>query len=69
MTATTGPATGGVFTAALIQTRTKLSPQDNLKDTSALIREAKSRGADYVQTPEMSNILAADRTQMFNIVR
>ena len=53
------------FTAAMVQTRTKLSPEENLKDISALIREAASKGADYVQTPEMTNILAANREQLF----
>ena len=55
----------GTFTAAMVQTRTKLSPAENLKDISALIREAASKGADYVQTPEMTNILAANREQLF----
>ena len=49
------------FTAAMVQTRTKLSPDENLKEIGALIREAASKGADYVQTPEMTNILAANR--------
>ncbi|MEZ5762917.1 MAG: carbon-nitrogen hydrolase family protein [Xanthobacteraceae bacterium] len=49
----------------MVQTRTKLSPAENLKDISALIREAASKGADYVQTPEMTNILAANREQLF----
>lgn len=56
------------FTAALIQTRSKLSPEENLKDISALIREAKAKGADYVQTPEMTNILAANREQLFQTI-
>jgi predicted amidohydrolase len=32
-----------------------------------MIGEAKSAGADYVQTPEMTNVLAANRTQLFSI--
>ena len=39
------------FTAAMVQTRTKLSPEENLKEIGALIREAAAKGADYVQTP------------------
>jgi deaminated glutathione amidase len=56
------------FTAAMVQTRTKLSPEENLKDISALIREAKAKGADYVQTPEMTNILAANRESLFKTI-
>ena len=33
-----------------------------------LIGEAKSAGADYVLTPEMTNILAAKREQLFAVV-
>jgi len=56
------------FTAAMVQTRTKLSPEQNLKEIGELIREAKAKGADYVQTPEMTNILAANREQLFNTI-
>ena len=56
------------FTAAMIQTRTGLSPDVNLKDISALIREAKGKGAHYVQTPEMTNILAANRDGLFKVI-
>jgi predicted amidohydrolase len=58
----------GTFIAAMVQTRTKLTPEENVKDISALIREAKAKGADYVQTPEMTNLLAANRDQLFKIV-
>ena len=58
----------GPFTAAMVQTRTRLSPDENLKEISALIREAKAKGADYVQTPEMTNILAANREQLFRVI-
>ena len=56
------------FTAAMVQTRTKLSPDQNLKEIGELIREAASNGADYVQTPEMTNILAANRDQLFKSI-
>jgi predicted amidohydrolase len=52
----------------MIQTRSKLSPEENLKDISALIREAKGKGANYVQTPEMTNILAANRESLFKVI-
>ena len=56
------------FIAAMVQTRVKLSPDDNLKEVSALIREAKAKGAAYVQTPEMTNLLAANREQLFKTI-
>jgi deaminated glutathione amidase len=56
------------FIAAMVQTRTRLSPDDNVKEISALIREAKAKGAAYVQTPEMTNLLAANRDQLFKII-
>jgi predicted amidohydrolase len=59
------PAT---FTAALIQMRSGLDPAANLKDAIKLIGEARERGADYVQTPEMTNILAIKRDQLLAVV-
>jgi predicted amidohydrolase len=56
------------FIAAMVQTRTKLSPDDNVKEISALIREATARGAAYVQTPEMTNLLAGNRDQLFKTI-
>ena len=52
----------------MIQTRTGLSPEANLQDISALIREAKAKGAHYIQTPEMTNILAASRDSLFKAI-
>jgi deaminated glutathione amidase len=53
------------FTAALIQMRSVRSPAANLDAATKLIREAKSGGADYVQTPEMTNIMEAKREALF----
>ena len=53
------------FKAAMIQMRSGLSPAANLDEAARLIGEAKSAGAGYVQTPEMTNILAANRAQLF----
>ncbi len=58
----TSPAT---FKAAMIQMRSGLKPAANLDDATRLIGEAKAAGADYVQTPEMTNLLAANRDQLF----
>jgi predicted amidohydrolase len=53
------------FKAAMIQMRSGLTPAANVDAATKLITEAKSSGADYVQTPEMTNILAANSQQLF----
>ena len=58
----------GAFKAAMIQMRSGLNPTANIDDAARLIGEAKSAGADYVLTPEMTNILAAKREQLFAAV-
>jgi predicted amidohydrolase len=57
--------TAGKFKAAMIQMRSGLTPAANVDAAAKLITEAKSNGADYVQTPEMTNILAANSQQLF----
>jgi predicted amidohydrolase len=54
----------GTFKAAMIQMRSGLAPGANVDVAARLIGEAKSAGADYVQTPEMTNILAVRREQL-----
>jgi Predicted amidohydrolase len=49
------------FTAACIQMCSARDPQNNRDSAVALVREALSRGADYIQTPEMTNIVNRDR--------
>jgi predicted amidohydrolase len=58
-----GPST---FKVALLQMRSGLEPAANLKAVLAGVDEAKRGGADYVQTPEMTNILALRRDQLFS---
>jgi predicted amidohydrolase len=58
----------GTFKAAMIQMRSGLTPRANIDDAVRMISEAKSGGADYVLTPEMTNILAARREQLFAAV-
>ena len=55
----------GTFKAAMIQMRSGLNPGANIDAAVRLIGEAKAAGADYVLTPEMTNILAARREQLF----
>ena len=52
---------GAAFRVGLIQMRSGRTPAANLDAATKLIAEAKAGGADYVQTPEMTNILEARR--------
>jgi deaminated glutathione amidase len=45
------------FTAAMVQMRTGLLPEPSLEQAARLIREAAAQGADYVLTPEVSNMM------------
>ncbi|HEY4856778.1 MAG TPA: carbon-nitrogen hydrolase family protein [Xanthobacteraceae bacterium] len=54
-----------IFTAGLVQMRSGPSPQTNLDAAVRLIREARERGAQYVLTPEMTNILEVKRERLF----
>jgi predicted amidohydrolase len=56
------------FKAAMIQMRSGLTPAANVDAAVRLIERAKADGANYVQTPEMTNILAAKRDQLFATV-
>ena len=56
------------FKAAMIQMRSGLTPGANVDEAVRMIGEAKTAGADYVLTPEMTNILAAKREQLFAVV-
>jgi predicted amidohydrolase len=53
------------FRVGLIQMRSGLDPGVNLQSAESLIGEAARDGADYVLTPEMTNILALRREQLF----
>src|SRR5215470_2684616 len=63
MTGTTGKTS--TFRVGLVQMRAGRTPQANLDAATKLIGEAKSAGADYVQTPEMTNIMETNRKAMF----
>jgi predicted amidohydrolase len=56
---------GGTFKAAMIQMRSGLQPGANIDAAIRYVGDAKSAGAEYVLTPEMTNILAANREQLF----
>ncbi len=57
--------TASTFRAAMIQMRSGLAPAANIDAAARLIGEARDAGANYVQTPEMTNLLAARREQLF----
>jgi predicted amidohydrolase len=62
MTGATGkPST---FRVGLVQMRSGRTPQANLDAATKLIGEAKSGGADYVLTPEMTNIMEVSRERL-----
>jgi predicted amidohydrolase len=63
------PSKTGGFTAAMVQMRTGLLPEDSLEQGRHLIREAALAGADYVQTPEVSNMMQLNRTALFEHLR
>jgi predicted amidohydrolase len=53
------------FTAAMVQMRTGLLPEPNLEQAACFIREAAVAGADYVLTPEVSNMMQLNRQALF----
>jgi len=61
------PVTGtnSKFKAAMVQLRTGKSVEANIANASKLIREAKDLGAEYIQTPEMTNIMEQGRDGLF----
>src|SRR3954469_12339291 len=56
------------FTAAMVQMRTSLSPEASFEQAARLIREAASQGAEYVQTPEVSNLIQKNRKALFELL-
>ncbi|MDP3691272.1 carbon-nitrogen hydrolase family protein [Bradyrhizobium sp.] len=53
------------FTAAMVQMCSGLLPGPNLEQGTKLIRQAAADGADYVQTPEVSNMIQSNRKALF----
>jgi predicted amidohydrolase len=58
-----------VISTALIQMRSGRDMARNVQDAAELIRQAKSRGAELVATPEMTNILEPDRERLRALAR
>lgn len=60
--------TAATFTVGLVQMRSGLTPATNLDTAVRLIAEAKAAGADYVQTPEMTNVMELRRERLFTAI-
>lgn len=65
---TANPVIGAPFTAAMVQMRTAMLPETSLEQGIALIREARDKGADYIQTPEVTNIIQQNRKALFELL-
>ena len=63
MTSATGDS--ATFKVGLVQLRSGLEPAANVDVAAKLIREAKAAGADYIQTPEVTNLFALNRDRLF----
>jgi len=53
------------FNAAMVQMCTAMLPEHSLEQGTKLIRQAAADGADYVLTPEVSNMIQSNRKAMF----
>src|SRR5262249_24753831 len=53
------------FKVGLVQMRSGLEPPAHLAGPPALIAQAARAGADYVLTPEMTNIMEVKRERLF----
>jgi predicted amidohydrolase len=58
------PGTDNVLKVGLVQMRTGIDPHANLDVATKFIREAHAAGAQYVQTPEMTNIMEVKRERL-----
>ena len=56
------------FTAACVQMRSGRDVSRNRDSAVALVREAASQGAHFVQTPEMTSLVVRDRAELFDKV-
>ncbi len=56
------------FRIACVQMRASRDPSENLAALEQQIREAAGRGAAYVQTPEMTNILVRSRGELMEAI-
>jgi predicted amidohydrolase len=57
------------FRAGLVQMCSGRDVERNLEDAGALIREAAGKGAQYVQTPEITTLVEMERARLLAAVR
>lgn len=57
------------FRIGLVQMCTGRDVDRNLADASTLVREAAAKGAQYVQTPEITTLMEMDRARLFAAIR
>jgi deaminated glutathione amidase len=60
--------TSARLTAACVQMRSSRDPLQNRDSAVAGVREAASRGANFVQTPEMTSLVERNRASLFEKV-
>src|SRR2546428_12380724 len=56
------------FRVAMIQMRAGRAPHANVDKAAKLIGEAKEGGAEYVLTPEMTNVMEIRRDALFSSI-
>src|SRR5262245_41479618 len=61
--------TNSTFRAGLVQMCTGRDVERNVEDASVLIREAAGKGAQYVQTPEITTLMEMERARLMAAVR
>jgi predicted amidohydrolase len=66
MTTATGQT--ATFRVGLVQMRATRTPATNMDAVAKLVAEAKAGGADYVQTPEMTNLMESRREALFAVI-
>ena len=55
----------GVFTAACVQLASDIEPEANLRAAAEAIRRARDAGADFVLTPETTDMMEMKRRDAF----
>jgi predicted amidohydrolase len=57
------------FRVGLVQMCAGRDVDRNLADAGALVREAAAKGAQYVQTPEITTLMEMERARLFTAIR
>ena len=56
------------FVAACLQLCSSTDVDENIATVETLARRAKAEGAEYLQTPEMTNIVQRRRKELFKVI-